>query len=701
MAENEQQFVIGIDTGGTFTDSIIIDREGNITQGKALTDYKDFKQGVISSLENAVAKTGLSKEVVLRKTVFFGHGTTLGTNAVIDRKFGKAGLLTTKGHEDTTIIMRGGARTDGLSEEQIRHQMICRKPEPLIPKELIRGIEERVDCFGEAVIPLNKEQARQAIDELVAQGVEAIAICLFWSFINPRHEQELKKMVEEAYPDLYISVSHEVAPQIREYARSMTVVIDACIGKLMKNYINSLNEELMAGGLARPISIMHAYGGVTSSATARPVSTIESGPVGGVIGCKYFANLLGIKNVITTDVGGTSFDVSTLWNGEWSFRKEPIMMRFRVAIPIINITCIGAAGGSIARIDPITGELKVGPDSAGSQPGPVCYDLGGEEPTVTDADLILGYLNSDYFFEGTMTLNKDKALKIMEEKIAKPLNVSVEEAAAGIYDIVNAYMSDNLRLSVIEKGFDPREFSIFSYGGNGPMHVGSYISDLGVDKAYVFPQSAVFSALGISLSDVCHVYKKTEFHNMPADPAKVTATFQAMEDQAAADMEKEGFKREEIQFHRELDMKYGRQVHEVSVTVNGGILTAEDMQQTSDKWEDTYEAIYGKGAAYREAGIQIAFFKLTSVCQSFKPHIKEDTESPKEDASPSLKGERDAFFRKVNKYVTTPVYDYTKLLHGNTIKGPAIIEAPTTTIVILPEQVIKVDKFHNVVFEEF
>jgi len=702
MVEPKQKYVIGIDTGGTFTDSVIVDEDGNIFQGKALTNYQDFKQGVIDSLENAVAKTSLTTEEILRDTVLFGHGTTLGTNAVIDRKFGKAGLLTTKGHEDTTIIMRGGGgRTDGLNEEQIRHQVTCRKPEPLIPHDLIKGVEERIDCFGETVIPLNKEQARQAIDALVAEGVEAIAICLFWSFVNPQHEKELKQMIEESYPDLYISVSHEVAPQIREYARSMTVVIDACIGKLMKDYIGSLNEELMGKGLTHPISIMHAYGGMTSSATALPVSTIESGPVGGVIGCKYFANLLGIKNVITTDVGGTSFDVSTLWNEEWSFRKEPIMMRFRVAVPIINISCIGAAGGSIARIDPITEELKVGPSSVGSSPGPVCYDLGGEELTVTDADLILGYLNPDYFFEGTMTLNKDKALKLMEEKIAKPLNMDVVHAAAGIYDIVNSFMTDNLRLSVIEKGLDPRDFSIFSYGGNGPMHVGSYIADLGVDKAYVFPQSSVFSALGIALADISHVYKKTEFHQMPADPDKVTATFMAMEEKAAADMEKEGFKTEEITFHRELDMKYGRQVHEVSVPVKGGQLTLEDLKQISDKWEKTYEAIYGKGSAYREAGIQIAFFKLTSVCQTHKPQIHADKGEPRDDATPAFKNEREAYFSKLGKYVSTPVFDYPRLRYGNIIKGPAIIEAPTTTIVVLPGQETTIDQYSNVVFEKF
>ncbi len=701
MEREGRQYIIGIDTGGTFTDTVIIDEEGNIVEGKALTNYKDLKEGVISSFEDAASKMGLSGEEILKNTIFVGHGTTLGTNAVINRELGKVGLLTTKGHEDITIIMRGGARTDGLSEEEIRHQVFCRKPEPLIPKTLIRGIPERVDCFGKVVIPLDQEEAKKAVDELVAQGVEAIAICLLWSFVNPKHEQALKELIQNLYPEIYLSVSHEVCPQIREYARSMTVIIDACIGKLMKGYIDSLNKELMRRGLPRPISIMHAYGGVTSSATARPVSTIESGPAGGVIGSKYFAKVLGCKNVTTTDVGGTSFDVSVLWQGEWSFRKEPIMMRFRVAIPIINIACIGAAGGTIARIDPVTGELKVGPDSSGSYPGPVCYDLGGEEPTVTDADLILGYLNPDYFFEGKMRLNKEKALKSMEDRIAKPLGMDVVEAAAGIYDIINSYMSDNLRLSVIEKGFDPRDFTIFAYGGNGPMHVGAYASELGVQKAYVLPQAAVFSALGIALSDVVHVYKLTEFHNMPADPEKITATFETMEERARSDMINEGFRPEEVKFYRELDMKYGRQVHEVSAPVKGGKLTAQDIEEIVNDWERIYEAIYGKGSAYKEAGVQIAFFKLTATCETFKPKIKTEKGLPVTDPTQALKGKRKVFFRKTKGFVETEIYDYKRLNFGNKVSGPAIIEAPTTTIVVLPQQSVRMDEYRNVVFEKF
>jgi len=693
---DEVSYIIGIDTGGTFTDSVIIDSHGKVTLGKALTDYEDFKRGVIASMGNAASELGMSLEEVLAKTAYVGHGTTLGTNAVINRDFGKVGLLATAGHEDVSIIMRG-AKTDGLSEDEVKHQAVIRKPAPLVPRTLIKGIVERVDCFGEAVVPIDQEQARRAIKELVAEGVEAIAICLLWSFVNPAHEMILKQMIQEEYPDIFISVSHEVAPRVKEYARAMTVIIDACVGKLMRQYLDSLNKELVDRGLRRSISIMHAYGGVTSWETARPVSTIESGPVGGVVGSKFIGNTLGEKNLITTDVGGTSFDVSVLADGEWNFKKEPILMRFRVAIPIINITCIGAAGGTIARIHPVTGRLKVGPDSAGSTPGPVCYERGGTEPTVTDVDTVLGYLDPGYFFGGKMTLNKEKAYQVLKEKIADPLGMDVVQAAAGIYDIINSFMSDNLRQSVIEKGFDPRDFALLSYGGNGPMHCASFSKDLGVKKVIIPPQAPAFSAFGIACSDVLHVYNQTMPFMMPANPDNVNGVFERMEEKALRDMAVEGFDPSRVEIQRELDLRYVRQVHEVNVQVPWKKLTAEDVQKIMVDWEARYEVIYGKGSGFREAGIQAVTFRVNTICRLMKPVLEKADYKPVVDAVPAVKGERPAFFRKFNDFVETKVYDYSKLRYGNKIAGPAIIETRATTMVILPDQLAEVDPYMNVV----
>lgn len=697
MAENKEKYIIGIDTGGTFTDTVIIDKNGKVTIGKALTNYEDLKAGVISSLRDGASEMGKKLEDILPSTVYVGHGTTLGTNAVINRTFGKVGLLTTAGHEDCSIIMRAGAKTDGLSEEEVKHQAVCRKPEPLVPRPLIKGIVERMDCFGKAVIPLDLKQAKKAIDELAAEGCEAIAICLLWSFANAQHEIALKKLVEENYPDMYIAVSHEISPKLREYARTMTVIIDACIGKLMRKYIDSLNQELKKAGLKQDISIMHAYGGVTSWETARPVSTIESGPVGGVVGSKYLGSVLGENNIITTDVGGTSFDVSVLADGEWSFKKEPIMMRFRVTIPIINITCIGAAGGTIARIDPVTGALKVGPDSAGSTPGPVCYERGGEEPTVTDVDVVLGYLNPEYFFGGKLGINKEKAYKALKEKIADPMCMDVVQAAAGIYDIINSFMTDNLRQSVIDKGHDPRDFMLLSYGGNGPMHCASFSKDLGVKKVVIPPQSSVFSAFGIACSDVIHVYNQTDVNIMPADPRHLNAVFEEMEKHAIGDMALEGIAAADVELHRELDLRYNRQVHEVNVPVPTKKLNAEDIRQIMNDWEAKYEQIYGKGSGFREAGMQVVTFRLNAVSKLLKPSLEMAGYAPEPDSSGAVKGTRPAFFRKYNDYVETKIYDFRKLRYGNKIEGPAIIETPSTTMVILPDQKAEVDQYMNVV----
>lgn len=695
MGTNER-YLIGIDTGGTFTDTVIIDSHGKTVLGKALTDYSDFKMGVVRSLEDAASDIGKRLEDILADTIYVGHGTTLGTNAVINRDFGKVGLLTTAGHEDVSIIMRS-AKTDGLSEAEVKHQAVVRKPSPLVPRSLIKGIVERVDCFGEIILPLDGDLAMKAIDELVKEDVEAISICLLWSFANPENEKILKKMIEEKYPDIYISASYEVSPKIREYARTMTVVIDACIGNLMRNYLDSLNHALMDRGLKQPISIMHAYGGVTSWETARPVSTIESGPVGGVVGGKFLGDLVGENNLITTDVGGTSFDVSVLADGEWSFKKEPIMMRFRVGIPIINITCIGAAGGTISRIDPVTGELKVGPDSAGSDPGPVCYDKGGTEPTVTDVDVVLGYMDPNFFLGGKMPLNAEKARRAIKEKIADPLCMDVAHAAAGIYDIINSFMADNLRQSVVEKGLDPRDFVVLSYGGNGPMHCASFSKDLGAKKVIIPPQSSVFSAFGIACSDVIHVYNKTQVHMMPAEPENLNAAFEEIEKQALADMAGEGIKPENVDLQRELELRYVRQVHEVSVPVAAKKLTSGDVDQLIVDWENRYEAIYGIGSGFREAGIQAVTFRVNAVSKLQKPVMEKADYTPERDSANAIKGARPAFFRKYNDYVDTNVYDFGKLRYGNRIEGPAIIESTKTTMVILPDQVAEVDEYMNVI----
>jgi N-methylhydantoinase A len=702
VAKDQGEYIIGVDTGGTFTDAVIVDDKGNVSEGKALTNYEAFEKGVLEALETAAKSGKVELEEVLRNASFFGHGTTLGTNAVINRKFAKVGLITTRGHEDVTLIMRSVGRTDGLSELEIRHQALCHKPEPIVPRFLIKGITERVDCFGQVVIPLNRDEVEKVVDELVEEGIEAIAVCFLWSFANPEHEQVVREFVTNRYPDLFVVISSEIVPEIREYARSMTVVIEAAIGSLMGNYISNLNRRLKQRRLTYPISIMQAFGGVTSSDTAKAISTIESGPAGGVIGSLYLAQQLGEPNVISTDVGGTSFDVSIIADNSCFFAREPLIDRFRVLIPMIDITSVGAGGGTIAKIDPYTDRLKVGPESAGSTPGPVCYDRGGTEPTVTDADLILGYLNPQYFFGGRMTLNKRKAIKAMEDRIAKPMGMSAIEAAAGIYEMVNAFMSDNLRSEVIAKGYDPRDFLLLGFGGNGPLHVASYAKKLGVTRAYVPRQGPVFSAFGIAASDVVQTYKFSEVHNLPVDPRIITETFRNLEAKALDEMFRQGFKQRDVIIERELDMRYGRQVHQVNIPIKIGDLTQTDIDETVGKWEERYEVLFGKGSAYREAGIQIVSFRVTARYQLPKPRLGrqvDDGDSRRKPAVP--KGQRDCFFREsYNDFIKTNIYDFDSLQTGYVIEGPAVVEGEFVTGVILPGQVVSVDRFGGLLFEK-
>jgi N-methylhydantoinase A len=344
--------------------------------------------------------------------------------------------------------------------------------------------------------------------------------------------------------------------------------------------------------------------------------------------------------------------------------------------------------------------FKVGPESAGSDPGPVCYGHGGVYPTVTDADVVLGYLNPDCFYRGKMKLDKEASFKAIEEKIAKPMGISTVHAASGIYDVINSYMTDNLHQAVIEKGFDPRDFTVVGYGGNGPMHIGVYAKELGAVKAVVPFHAPVFSAFGIASSDIVRVYRRTKFFQMPANPDDLNAVFQEMESAAIEEMLKEGIKKQEIELYREVELRYNRQVHEVGISVPGGEITKSSILSLMETWENKYDSLYGKGSGLKEAGIQLVNFRVTATARYFKPTIRSQKAPAGSNASASVKGERPVFFKKFDDYVKTPIYDFARIHLGEEIKGPAIIESELTTIVVHPDQAVVLDKFNNIVFNK-
>lgn len=691
-------YVIGVDIGGTFTDCFLIDEKGMVAFDKAPSTTHDFSIGVMESVKAVAKKLNKPVDELLKQTGLFVHGCTVATNALITRSGVKTGLITTKGFEDTILIMRARGRVAGLGEMAKVRMVRTDKPEPLVPKPLIKGVRERVDYKGRVLMPLQREDVVQAVTDLVDSGVRAIAVSLLWSFANPTHEHQIQEIIRELKPHIHVTISSELSPLLGEYERTATAVINAYIVPVASAYFNSLETSLREKGLKHPPLIMQAYGGSLPIAKAgtQAVTTLDSGPVGGVLGSQFLAEILGYRNVITTDVGGTSFDVGLIYDGIVELTRESIVEQYTIQTPRIEVKSIGTGGGSIAWIQPAMGLLQVGPMSAGAVPGPACYDIGGVEPTTTDADLILGYLNPEYFLGGRIKLNIEKARWALDHKIAKPLGIDPVEAAAAIYDITNAKMADLIRKTTIEKGYDPRTCILFAYGGAGPVHVSVYAEELSVKEVVVPFSAAVHSAMGVALSDVMHSHSITERIPLPSPVDKMNTLFKELERRTEEELQGDGFVDKDMLIRRYVGMKYRRQVHELLIPVPLGKLTEEHLDQLSNDFERLYEKVYGQGAGYREAGIEMATFKVEGIGKISKPAMaKQPLGSP--DSSKAIKSKRDVFFRKLEGFKSTNIFDMEKLQAGNVIKGPAIVETPVTTIVIHPEQRAEVDQYLNVV----
>lgn len=695
----QDTFVIGIDTGGTFTDVVGMAENGEIYIAKAPTTPKDFALGVMNAIVALAEVMGLSLSQLLSRCTMVKHGTTITTNALINRVGSKVGLITTKGFEDTTLIMKAFGRVAGLSEEEIKHQATAVKPKPLVPRRLIKGVTERVDFSGKVIIPINLEEARQAIRSLVEdEKVEALALNFIFGFVNPVHENKIKQLMQEMYPrgGPPLTMASELIPVVREYARSNAVIMNAFLEGPMRGYIDRLTAKLKNAGYQGRLMIMQANGGIAQEAVVTAISTLESGPAGGMIASKYMSDVLGHPLVITTDMGGTSFDVGLVTEGVWHYQRAPIVERFHITWPMIDVESIGAGGGTIARVETSTRRLLVGPQSAGAEPGPVCYDLGGTEPTVTDANLVLGFLDPDYFLGGKIKLNYSKALEAMTHKIAEPLGMDAVRAAAGIHDIVNARMADLIRKKVIQTGALPEEHVLYAFGGASSIHAVGYAADLGIKKVYAFPTSAVFSAFGVAGADIVHTYMASYRYRMPAAPEKLNSVLLGIEDKLFKVFEQEGFRKEDIEYRRVFYMRYLGQVNELEIRVPTKKYNATDMQNTMKEFQKRYEDVYGPGSAYPDAGIELISFSIDGVARTAKPTIAAG-KTKGTDASKALKGARKAYFPgAINKFLDTRVYEFSRLEPGNVVQGPCIVESTTTTIVIPPKTEARMDSYRNV-----
>jgi len=698
----QQQYIVGVDTGGTFTDVVVMGGSGEIWTAKAPTTPDDFSRGVMDALEEAAKVVGVRRGQLLGRTALLKHGSTVATNALITHSGVKVGLIATKGFEDTTEIMRAIGRVDGLSEEEIRHVTWVTKPEPFVPRERILGVRERMDYLGQEIVPLNRRDVMAAIRYLIdEEKVEAIAVSFLHAWANPKHEEEVLSLALEADPSrrVYWSFGSALSLVAGEYARANTAIINSYLGPTVARYLKDLEGKLRGDGLKGLFLIMQGNGGAAHREHVTPIANLQSGPAGGMIASSYVAGLLGHKNVITTDMGGTSFDVGLVTEGYWRYAQEPIVERFRILQPIIDIESIGAGGGTIARVDPDTGRLMVGPKSAGASPGPVCYDAGGEEVTVTDADLVLGIIDPNYFLGGRKKLNKQKAEKTIAEKIARPLKLAVTEAAAGIYDIVNSKMADLIRRQVVRTGYLPEEFVIYAFGGAGAVHAAGFAADLGVKRIYIFSTSPVFSAFGAAAADVIHTRVVSCQYVLPADPEVLNKRLETIERDLHEIMREEGFRRGQLEFRRFFTIRYRRQTAGVELPLAWDRFSPKRLTELQGIFEKKYEELYGVGAGYTKAGIEISEIRVDAVGLVAKPRLK-STRVRKSNIASARKGKREIFFtRPERKRVDTPVYDYALLGAGARVKGPAVIELPFTTTLVPPGFQVTIDDYLNLVME--
>jgi N-methylhydantoinase A len=693
------EYIVGVDIGGTFTDCVVVDPDGGITVGKALSTPSDFSAGALDAVRDAARNLGLRDETeLLRSTKLFFHGCTIGDNTLITRAGAKTGLITTRGFADTILMMRGKT-VEGLTESEAAHLSALTKPEPLVPRKLIEEVSERIDYKGAILIKLTPDEAARAVESLIGKGVDSIAVCLLWAIANDSHERILANVLKAKYSNVFCTLSSEIAPYLGEYERTATTVFNAYIGPKISTYLSNLEQVLKQKGLASEPLIMQAYGGVLGikATCTNAVGTIESGPAAGVVGSRFLGNLIGKPNILATDMGGTTFKVSLIRDGAIERDYKPVILRYNVLSGKIWVESIGAGGGSIAWIERHTGLLKVGPQGAGAKPGPVCYGLGGTEPTVSDADLILGYLNADYFLGGRMKLDRGKAREAIQEKIAEPLGMSVMEAASGISRIANAHMSDLIRKATVEKGHDPRDFVLFAFGGAAPVHASRYAAELGIREVIVPLTASVHGATGLVSSDVTYEYGKSDHLLVPADARTVNANFSVLVDRAYRDLASAGFPRERSKIRKSLEMRYRYQVHELTVPVADGPeeITADQLDAIYSLFDELYERSYGRGSGYRQAGKEILTFRVTATGELKTLEIRQHA-CAKASAEGARKEKREIYFLEEEDSLPTPIYDFERMRPGHEVVGPAVIETPVTTIVVNPKDSAVIDEFYNV-----
>lgn len=701
------RFIVGVDIGGTFTDCVALKAsdEGTATVvkiGKALSTPPDFQTGFIGALSRTAEMHGVALEEMLANAQVY-HGCTVGTNALVEHKTARAGYLASRGHVDSIFIMKAGGRLKWMPADYIAHVAKQTKPEPLVPKSLCEEIDERVAFDGKVVAPLNEARAREAIRRIVDQGVEAIAISLLWSTANDAHERRLRELVKEIAPDLFVSISSEVSPRVGEYERSIATIVNALIGPPMRHYLQALEVDLKRHGYTRSLQIMSCAGGLIDADHARevPVLTVGSGPVAGLIGAVSLAEtgVGGSRNVITADVGGTTLDIGTIFDGKPVRRATASYGQYEYFVPTLDVRSVGAGGGSIIRTD---GKLlKVGPQSAGARPGPVCFGRGGRDPTVTDAAAVLGYFDPTYFFGGRITLDVDAAAAALA-RVGEPLGLDARQTAAAALQIIDSQMADSIWLTLTQQGHDPRDFQLYGFGGAGGLHAAAIARELGV-RSVVVPMSnlaAGWSAFGIAASDALVTEQSAIGLASPFDPEELNRRWPVLEARVTAKLVQQGVSADAIELRRFAELRYALQINQVAVPAEAGRYSAQTVDRVVATFEREYERLYGKGSGYAAAGFTLTGLQVHGAAKLSKLRVGDVIHQATRGPNGVAKAPREVTWYGVSdKPTSTSVYDGARLGAGASAIGPAIIEFPDTTVVVPHDCTARIDPTGSVVID--
>lgn len=671
------QFRLGIDAGGTFTDFVVADKTTGVTRlYKALSTPSDPTKAIENGLALIAQDLMLSPQAIVSSCDLCINGTTVGLNALITHRGGKTGLICTTGHEDS-IEIRNGHKEDGFRYDPEYPAAVM-----LAPRNLRRGVRERVLSDGSVRTPLHEEDVRAACEHFLKEGVETVAISFVWSVLNPVHETRAATIVREMMPKAILTVGGELYPQVREYTRTSTAVTNAYLAPVMRQYVQAVDAYFQSLGAKQPVRYFQSNGGlaVGQVMTDRSVYAINSGPASAPQAGLYVCAPFGMRNVITVDMGGTSFDITLTKDGHTNLNKNIDFLRYRIGVPMIQVETLGAGGGSIGWIDSF-GILQVGPQSAGSQPGPACYGQGGEEPTTSDANIVLGYLSPEGLLGGQLPLDPEKARKAIN-KIAEPMGLTIEQAAYGMFTIVNNNMVNGIRRVTVERGFDPRDFALVGAGGATAAHITALAREIGIETIILPKLASGLCAFGQIISDVKYNYMATSPARLDNDDAydRINRLFKKIEAEGVAHLAKDGFAKSKTRIKRSLEMRYVGQVHECTVDIATFEIGAKSIERVKEAFHRRHEELY----TYSERHSAVEVVNIESTVQGLIDKPKLPKLARGKPVEKTLKGHRKAIFEASGKSIRTPIYDGAALGAGAVIAGPSIIEEVTTTIVIEP-----------------